>query len=266
MTNFLLALILASAHAAPAVDWNADPLASITSQLVASRDGAAPSAKPVRALENFDYYTLSLEWHPTFCAGGVGRSLPECRPPQTGQYDQALVMHGLWPSLRNDPSNSLGYCGVDSSIKNQDTARTRCQMPPVPLSQQTRDALASKMPGTDNCLERHEWYRHGTCSGLDAETYFALADSLVTQANDGALGRFIAANSGQTVSAADAMNQARADWGSAADSAVHFVCVKGALSEIRITVSPSAQSLSGSLVPGDVGGSCPASFLITAGQ
>jgi ribonuclease I len=260
MTPLLLALLLVPG--ARAVDWSADPVASIRGRLQTA-PLSVPAAASVRANAggDFDYYVLSLEWHPTFCAGR--RGLPECQDPS---FDRELVMHGLWPSRLNDPSNSLGYCGVDSSIQRNDTAQTRCQMPAVPISQETHDALATKMPGVDACLERHEWYRHGTCSGLDAESYFELADNLVGQANGSRLGRYIVAHAGQTVNASDLIAQARADWGAAADGAVKFACSRGgrpALSEVRLLLKPSVQDLSGSLTAGDAQGGCPAAFLIT---
>ena len=217
---------------------------------------AAPSVPAFRA--SFDYYVLSLEWHPTFCAGRA--SLPECQNPD---FDRALVMHGLWPSRRGDTSNSFGYCGVDASIRQLDNAQSRFEMPAVPISQETLAQLSARMPGVDACLERHEWYRHGTCSGLDAETYFALADSLVSEAHDSRLGRFIAGHAGQTVSADDAWSEAVADWGGAARDAVAFVCSRGALSEVRVTLSPAARSVA-ALSPAGMRSTCGASFTIPA--
>jgi ribonuclease T2 len=54
------------------------------------------------------------------------------------------------------------------------------------------------MPGTADCLERYEWWKHGSCSGLDADVYFGQAIELVARANR-ALGRALAAASGSEI-------------------------------------------------------------------
>jgi ribonuclease T2 len=54
------------------------------------------------------------------------------------------------------------------------------------------------MLGTADCLERYEWWKHGSCSGLSPDTYFRAAIELVARANR-ALGRQIAAASGSEI-------------------------------------------------------------------
>src|SRR5262245_55531293 len=44
----------------------------------------------------FDYYTLSLSWSPTYCAGQRSPADDaQCRPRGGKRY--AFVLHGLWP-------------------------------------------------------------------------------------------------------------------------------------------------------------------------
>jgi ribonuclease T2 len=91
----------------------------------------------------FDYYVLSLSWSPDYCA-----SFPqsgECN----GQKKFAFVVHGLWPqNERGYPENCPG------------PAFDRRQVP---------EGLADVMPVES--LVRHEWAKHGTCSGLPQKPY-----------------------------------------------------------------------------------------------
>ena len=54
----------------------------------------------------------------------------------------------------------------------------------------SRQHLAEVMPGIADCLDRYEWAKHGTCSGMGADAYFSRAIELVNRANR-ALGRQI---------------------------------------------------------------------------
>jgi len=91
----------------------------------------------------FDYYLLTLSWSPEFCHSHADR--PEC---QSGHH--GFVVHGLWPQYTDGyPEN----CSTASGLLNP-------------------AEVADIMP--DAGLVNHEWSTHGTCSGLDAESYFKL--------------------------------------------------------------------------------------------
>ena len=91
----------------------------------------------------FDYYLLALSWSPEFCYSHADR--PECRSGQHG-----FVVHGLWPQYADGyPENCSTAPGLSNPAE-----------------------MADLMP--DAGLVTHEWSTHGTCSGLDAESYFQL--------------------------------------------------------------------------------------------
>ena len=91
----------------------------------------------------FDYYVLALSWSPEFCYSHPSK--PECR-----QGHHGFVVHGLWPQY------------IDGYPERCSTA--------AGLSHPSE--MADIMP--DGWLVDHEWEMHGTCSGLDAESYFHL--------------------------------------------------------------------------------------------
>lgn len=142
----------------------------------------------------FDYYILSLSLAPAFCAEDPGRARHsrECgQLTDAGFRAQPLTLHGLWPSRldRHHPA----WCGGD-----RQESGGFCRKDAVTLSAPVRQRLASAMLGTADCLERYEWWKHGSCSGLSADTYFRAAIELVARANR-ALGRQIAAASGSEI-------------------------------------------------------------------
>lgn len=96
----------------------------------------------------FDYYLLTLSWAPEFCATqGARGSSSECGPA----HHFGFVVHGLWPE--NEDGSYPQHCASSSPV-SQDIVR---QMMPI-------------MPASG--LIQHEWSTHGTCSGLDSQTYF----------------------------------------------------------------------------------------------
>ena len=106
----------------------------------------------------FDYYLLSLSWAPTYCAEHPNDNSTECR---SGQH-KAFVLHGLWPQSQSGapPEN----CG---------SAR--------PVSQQIVRHVLAYFPSAS--LIQHEWAKHGTCSGLSADDYFAKAEQAFQSAH-----------------------------------------------------------------------------------
>lgn len=99
----------------------------------------------------FDYYVMSLSWSPNWCAlEGDARQSPQCAADQ----DHGWILHGLWPQYhRGYPS----YCNTAEPPPSRGTT-----------------AQMSDIMGTSG-LAWHQWKKHGTCSGLSADAYYALA-------------------------------------------------------------------------------------------
>ena len=99
----------------------------------------------------FDYYVLSLSWSPTWCAiEGDRRGSPQC----DDDADFGWVLHGLWPQYEDGwPS----FC--QTSERNPSRSDTR----------QEADLYGSSGSAW------HQWNKHGRCSGLSADDYYALS-------------------------------------------------------------------------------------------
>jgi ribonuclease T2 len=78
-------------------------------------------------------------------------SSSECDP----QRHFGFVVHGLWP-------------------ENEDGSYPQHCAPAQPVAQATVQHMLPIMP--DRGLIQHEWATHGTCSGLDTQTYFSDID------------------------------------------------------------------------------------------
>jgi ribonuclease T2 len=103
----------------------------------------------------FDYYLLSLSWAPNYCAEHPNDRSGECR---IGGH-QTFVLHGLWPqSVSGPPPMS---CSTAS-----------------PVATATVEHMLNYMPSRG--LIQHEWEKHGTCTGLSAQDYFAQAEQAYT--------------------------------------------------------------------------------------
>ncbi len=95
----------------------------------------------------FDYYVLALSWQPTWCAL-EGEGAPQC------DEGRGWTLHGLWPQ------HEEGWPSDCPSAFGDPTRREAAAM---------ADIMGSAG------LARHEWRRHGTCSGLSPGGYFALS-------------------------------------------------------------------------------------------
>lgn len=97
---------------------------------------------------DFDFYVLSLSWSPTYCATAGSRA---DRGQCGAAKPHAFVVHGLWPQYER---------GFPSDCRVTGRQPTRAQV----------DEMLDIMPSVG--LVRHEWRKHGTCSGLDPRAYF----------------------------------------------------------------------------------------------
>lgn len=99
------------------------------------------------AAQAVDHYVLALSWSPTFCeTADRERERLQCDP----SADHTFIVHGLWPNTADDAPD---YC-------------SRARGP----SRRTLREMLDIMPSPG--LIRHQWRKHGTCSGLDPDAYF----------------------------------------------------------------------------------------------
>lgn len=100
---------------------------------------------------DFDYYVLSLSWSSAWCAlEGDARDDPQC---DAGR-GLTFVLHGLWPQ------NETGW---PSYCRTTERDPTRSETA----------AMADIMGGSGVAF--YQWKKHGRCSGLSAQDFFATA-------------------------------------------------------------------------------------------
>ncbi|MFA5948888.1 MAG: ribonuclease T [Hyphomicrobium sp.] len=105
----------------------------------------------------FDYYALVLSWSPTHCSSPEGQDdAMQCARRDGRRY--AFVLHGLWPQYERGYPESCPMRGG------------------AWVAQNVIDGMLDIMPSPG--LVKHEFRKHGTCSGLDATGYFGLARRL----------------------------------------------------------------------------------------
>jgi ribonuclease T2 len=148
----------------------------------------AAGAAPAR----FDHYLLALSVAPAFCEDEPGRKrgFAQCRALSAAGFQAVpLTLHGLWPNRadRRHPA----FCGgrADAAF---------CSLPAVHLPADTRVRLGRVMPATADCLDRYQWAKHGSCSGLREDEYFRVAAALTERVNR-ALGDELARHMGREV-------------------------------------------------------------------
>lgn len=156
----------------------------------------AANNNPVCEVANqADSYVFAVSWNPAFCANKP--NLTECKIKDPAAYQASnFTLHGLWPD-KTSCGIDYGFCGAVKTAP-----KDFCTYPPVPgLEGAVREELAIVMPSVaaNSCLDRHEWYKHGTCQILNADQYYAEAIELTQQFNKSGMGAFMSAHVGQTV-------------------------------------------------------------------
>ena len=216
--------------------------------------------------DNYDSNVLALSWQSTFCEL-YGSRKPECRAlsqnSDAPQW-QHFSLHGLWPN-RQQCGTRYGFC---SSVKQQPS--DFCDYPEVQLNASVQKNLEEVIPSAryGSCLERHEWWKHGTCRNQDPNDYFLLATQLTQEVNASVwVQQFIHERIGKKVTQQELNQSFDASFGQGAHTKVTLDCAKGLLSEIRINlpqVINSSDSLPSLLAkaPKAKKTNCPATLLI----
>ncbi len=104
---------------------------------------------------DYDYLTLVLSWSPTHCLlSHEHRDSEQC----DGKRPFSFILHGLWPQYWN------GY---------PEFCRTRRR---EWVSNEVIRQMSDIMPGKGFII--HQYRKHGSCTGMSPEDYFALARAL----------------------------------------------------------------------------------------
>ena len=107
----------------------------------------------------FDYYVLSLSWSPQYCASQTQQASAE----QCGaDKHYGFILHGLWPEYE------IGWPEY-------------CDALPQDVPQEIVDRILPITPASS--LIEHEWDKHGKCSGLTVEDYFAAGETTFFEIN-----------------------------------------------------------------------------------
>ncbi|WP_206453311.1 ribonuclease T2 family protein [Aurantimonas marina] len=174
---------------------------------------------------------LAASWHAAFC-----ETSPRARDCRDGGEDGGFVLHGLWPQPRGNE-----YCGVAAGIVARDRASDWSALPEPQLSGATRRALDAVMPGTKADLDRHQWIKHGSCYGADAEKYFTDAVALIGKLNASPVGRLFATNVGTYLDAPAIRAIFDAAFGKGAGRRVLIACARDGdrriVMELRINLA-----------------------------
>lgn len=176
-----------------------------------------------------DSYVFAVSWQAAFCE--THQTKPECQQPSEWASSN-FTLHGLWPNL-GQCGTHYGYCSSQPQQKNF------CDYPEPAISQPTMDKLKQVMPSAaaGTCLQRHEWFKHGTCqTEWNADGYFDVAVGLTHQFNDSGVGPFMAANRSLDIPTQDLFEVIDQGLGQGAHKRMKFICNRGQLVDIYMNL------------------------------
>jgi len=173
---------------------------------------------------------LALSWHNAFCE--THRRKKECKRGllsalRSKKSEKHFVLHGLWPQPKNRT-----YCHVERKYITMDRYKQWHKMPDIGLSTQTKERLSKVMPGFASNLHKHEWYKHGSCYGTDAEQYYKNAIFLTEQINDSKVNTFFVTHIGKRVTLKQIRDRFDSSFGTGAGKRVALLCKNGLITEL----------------------------------
>ncbi|HTV78953.1 MAG TPA: ribonuclease T2 [Steroidobacteraceae bacterium] len=160
----------------------------------------------------FDYYLLTLSWSPSYCLVHPG-DRDQCQGHGFG-----FVLHGLWPQF--DAGGYPQECAAEATLDREAAAIGRTLYPSPQLM-------------------RHEWQRHGTCSGLSAVEYFRSADRALAAVHIPA--PFEAPRTDQQLDATQILAAFRGANPGLPPHSMTVGCSRGELSEVRVCLTRTLQ-------------------------
>ena len=232
--------------------------------------GALVAAGSVQA-QSFDYLLLAASWQPGFCANHTTK--PECKSLRGTYAANNLALHGLWPNAYD--GNHPYYCNVPQKDITLDQSSQWCSMDPYGITSATLATLRTYQPGagpTTSCLDDHEWYKHGSCAQLPANSFWGEASTLMSRLGQTSFNTFLKNSAGRYVTRTQLMTAFEASFGTGSHAAVSFNCTtissKRYLTEVWINLKKTATSsfpaYSSLVTDGAVASTCPTSNIYVA--
>lgn len=195
--------------------------AALISQEAPSDAQAAEQSSTATSLSNddadadFDFYLLALSWSPTFCADRGGQNPQQCGAGKRFGF----VTHGLWPQFER------GYPESCPSSQPREVARV------------TENAMLDIMPSRG--LIRHQWRKHGTCSGLTQQDYFAKVRAATESVSIPR--QFSALSSPRRLSAKEVENAFAVSNSQLENNEMAVRCDRGRVKEVRICLTKTLE-------------------------
>ena len=111
------------------------------------------------------------------------------------------------------------------------------------LSDEVQKNLQKVMPGFASNLHKHEWIKHGTCYGTDANRYYEDAIRLVRQVNDSKVGNFFKQNIGKRVTLQQIRSIFNRSFGVGTGKRVALKCKKGLITELWLHLGAGSNDI-----------------------
>jgi len=124
-------------------------VATLVALLALTIAGARAEAQRRHEPGKFDFYVLALSWTPSYCEAEGDRRGGDEQCQRGRPY--SFVVHGLWPQYERGFPRAC----VEPA-------------PRIPFS--LINSMLDLMPARGLII--HQWRTHGTCSGLEAQSYF----------------------------------------------------------------------------------------------
>jgi ribonuclease I len=122
--------------------------------------------KSAHAPGDFDLYLLAQTWAPHFCCQNADR----CHTVPWSFSARHLALHGLWPGFAQPRGGETfpQNCSFAGKLATQQLPREYIDVAPSFTTWNPTERRAEV-----GSLARHEWKKHGTCTGLAPDKYFS---------------------------------------------------------------------------------------------
>ncbi len=158
---------------------------------------------------------LVLTWGPGLCAAEPTNA--GCASGHVQAQGSTWILHGLWPQPIDNQ-----YCGVPKVIAKRASDLKSTNMPSIDIGDDVRSTLQSIMSDAST-LAPHEWYAHGTCSGVTPDVFFSDAAALTEQARK-VLDPMFAEAEGGRIDLSAVRDKFDAEYGGGAGQRLRLTC------------------------------------------